>query len=427
MPPPTSVLLTREVFFEHDAEAYGGGGGIDRRARVVPTTQDIEDAFLTYLRILKPDAHFANPPEVSYIRLLRPTHSIPWLCDDITDAFIASADKNLVALYAGPYRPGTNLKGGYLIYDDIKNSLSTIPQPPFDYDRAYLGLGAVVTCLEEGAYVLGELTKVGSGHTQAALYTWQLSTEEWVLNVASFPPELCPPNHVFQADMCFSYRGSILCWVDLFIGMLVCDLRLVLQPAAQLEFRFVPLPKECSTYNRGISCQEPPVDADWFRSIACVGGRIKLVTMDGYCERPASELWLTIWTLSPDFSGWSKSNECLVSDIWASESHLSLGLPKILPLFPVVSMDEDDVVYLVFTDVTIAVDGLVDTVEYKGQYLLRVDMQQNKVSHHPQSTEQICSQLFASDCCAFLPQGLKGNQGKVKTRKVAASGKRVLV
>jgi hypothetical protein len=66
-------------------------------------------------------------------------------------------------------------------------------------------------------------------------------------------------------------------------------------------------------------------------------------------------------------------------------------------------MDEDDVVYLLFTDVTMAVDGLLNTVEYKGQHLLRVDMQHGKFSYHPQSSdERICSQLFASDCCAYL-------------------------
>lgn len=396
-------LLKREVFVEHDPGVYSSGGiEENRRARGggVPDFQQIGAAVRAFLRILRPDAHLANPPQLSSLRILRPTNSIPWLCEDITDAFIASADKNLVALYAGPYRPGTNLKGGYLIYDTSNNSLSAIPQPPYDFGRAYVGLGAVVMCLEEGAYVLGELTKVrGSNPTQGALYTWQLSTKEWVLNVASFPLELCPPNsNIFQADMCFSYQGSILCWVDLSIGMLVCDLRPVLQSAAQLEFRFVQFPQECSTYNRGLSCEQP-LDADMFRSIACVGGTIKLVTMDGYCEQPANELRLTIWTLSPDLCSWNKTSEYLVSDIWASESHLLLGLPEILPSFPVLSMDEDDVVYLLFTDVTITVD---DLVEYKGQYLLRVDMQHNKVSHHPQSTEQICSQLFASDCSAYL-------------------------
>ena len=132
------VLLKRKVYFEHDVAASGGAseaggwsliGGASGITRAVPSWQDIRDAILSYLRILKPDAHFANPPELSSPRLLRPTKSIPPLCENITSAFIASTD-NLVALYAGPYRPGSNLKGGYLIYDAGKNCLLTIPPPP---------------------------------------------------------------------------------------------------------------------------------------------------------------------------------------------------------------------------------------------------------------------------------------------------------
>jgi hypothetical protein len=163
---PPWVLLNRVIFFEHDVAASGnaseGGGeptiGIARR---VPSSEDITEANLAYMRDMKPDPHLASPPELSLLRILRPTESIPWLCQDITDGFIASADKNLVALYAGPYRAGTNnLDGGYLIYDGSSNSLSTIPQPPYDYTRDGVGNGAAaVLCLDGAEYVLGELTK----------------------------------------------------------------------------------------------------------------------------------------------------------------------------------------------------------------------------------------------------------------------------
>ncbi|KAE8799304.1 hypothetical protein D1007_25435 [Hordeum vulgare] len=86
---------------------------------------------------------------------------------------------------------------------------------------------------------------------------------------------------------------------------------------------------------------------------------------------------MTVSTLSPDLCSWTKGTVChVVREIWASESHLSLALPRVLPSFPVMSVDEDDVVYLIFTDVDVAVDGRIQ--EFKMQYLLRVDMQQNK-------------------------------------------------
>lgn len=404
--------------------AEPGKKSMGRAGGIVEHRQDITDAILHYLQSLKPDPHFANPLEVSALRLLRPTESIPRLCGGITSAFIVSADKNLVALYAGPYRAGTHLKGGYLIYDASKNSLSTIPKPPYDYSRNELGLGAVVVTLvgEEDTYCLCELTKIrDSDPPEAALCTWRPSSQEWMVEVASFPTELSPPNYFFMADMCFSYQGSILCWVDLFKGMVVC--RSMLQIGGRPELSFIPLPRECATYDCSGEGSEPPRRAEEFRSIACVGGSIKFVTMDGYGQRPGHELSLTIWTLSMDLGGWNKGKEYRVRDIWASEAYLSLGLPNILPSFPVLSMDKDDVVCLVVTHWNRAVDG---KVEYRGQYLLCVDMQHNKVFLRSTNTEQLRSQLFASECSAH-PHCLEDHQGKFKARKVGATGKRVML
>uniref|UniRef100_M8C962 Uncharacterized protein n=1 Tax=Aegilops tauschii TaxID=37682 RepID=M8C962_AEGTA len=187
--------------------------------------------------------------------------------------------------------------------------------------------------------------------------------------------------------MCFAFRGSTLCWVDLSKGMVVCDLRAVIQHGAGPEFRFVRLPGECRTYDRGQRERLP--NPEEFRNMACVGGSIKFVTMDGYGERPGSQVTMTVWTLSPDLCSWKKGVVYHVSDIWASESHISLGLLQALPSFPVLSVDEDDVVYLSFTDLDVTVEG---RVEFKSQYLLRVDMQHNEVSHHPKSREEMPSQ-----------------------------------
>lgn len=394
------VLLKRRVIIEHDAGETGGDSSIGGAKSVVPSRQDRRDAVLAYMRTLKPDARFSNPPELSSIRILRPAKSIPGLCGAITSAHIASADKNLVALFAGPYRPGSNLKGGYLIYDASKKSLSAIPQPPYDYKRDGVGQGAVVVALDEGGYVLAELTKVrGSYPPEATLCTWRSSTAEWVIKVASFPPELSYPIHLFNADTCFSYGSSTLCWVDLFKGMVVCDLH-----DAPPQFRFVPFPAECQTYDHG-QPRKFSLRAEEFRSIACVGDTIKFVTMDGYCELPGNAVSLTIWALH-DLYSWEKCMVYSVRDIWESETHLSLGLLNILPSFPVLSMDEDGVVYLVLNDLDFAVDC---KVEYKTQYLLRVDVLRNKVEYYPQGTGQICSQLFASDCCAYF-QGLEDHQ-----------------
>ncbi|XP_047085363.1 uncharacterized protein LOC124696722 [Lolium rigidum] len=142
--------------------------------------------------------------------------------------------------------------------------------------------------------------------------------------------------------------------------------------------------------------------------------------MDGYGHRPGNELSLTAWTLSADLCHWNKVNECFVRDIWESNNYLQSGLPKILPLFPVLSMNEDDVVYLVVTRRKV----VACQVEYMGQYLLRVDMQHHKVSFCPQNAEQIRSQPFASQCSAYVSAYHKG---KVKARKVEACKDKELI
>jgi hypothetical protein len=125
--------------------------------------------------------------------------------------------------------------------------------------------------------------------------------------------------------------------------MLICDL--MLHSDGQPKFRYIPLPQQSMAYDRF----EHPLRPEEFRSVACVDGSIKFVTMDGYGQRPGNELSLTAWTLSTDLCHWNKVNECFVRDIWESNNYLQSGLPKILPLFPVLSMNEDDVVYLVVT------------------------------------------------------------------------------
>ncbi|XBI70218.1 hypothetical protein VPH35_064760 [Triticum aestivum] len=379
MAPTSWVLLKRMIDIEHDPSETAGDASIGGTKSVVSSQQDRRDAVLAYLRTLKPDARFADPPELSSLRILR-----PGICDrDVTSAYVASADKNLVALFADPYRPATNSEGGYLIYDAGNNSLSAIPPPPFDYDRADVGMGAAVLCLEEGGYVLVELTTVIDSDP---------STAEWILKVSSFPHEL---------------SCSSICWVDLFKGMAVCDVRGLLRHGADPGFRFVPLPGECPAYDRGqMYKRESPLEAEEFRCMACVGGSIKFVAMDGYGDRPGDEVTLAIWTLSPDLCGWKKGAVYHVRDIWASESHRSLGLPQNLPSFPVLSVDEDDVVYLFLVDLDVTEDG---DAEFKNHHVLRVDMQNKKVSHHSKSAEEMPVQLYSSEilateCSAYLQQ-----------------------
>ncbi|KAM0822984.1 hypothetical protein ACQ4PT_071172 [Festuca glaucescens] len=408
---PSWVLLDRNLFFYHDETVFAGeteggresiGCASEERRKGRPSDEDYGDAIAAYLRSLKPDARLADPPELSYLRMLLPTKSAPPLCDRVTSACISSADKHIVALYAGYYRPGNSNRGCFLIYDARKNSLSTIPQLPFDHSHENIGRHtAVVVCDGDGGgYTLAELVRVeSSAGDEAKLYLWHPSAEEWVVKAGRLPPEVCSPDDYFSASMCFHYCGTSLCWVDLLKGILVCDLSEVQRRSSVPKFRFVPLPEGCTTYDI-IDDKGQELFPELFRSMACIDGVIKFVTMDGYVERRSAELKLTLWTLSSDFSSWDISKVYDVGNIWENETYQSCILGRIAPSFPVLSMHEANVVYLVFTDFR---RGKDQVSVFKGQYVLRVDMENCKVQICQASTTDmiIRSQLFPSEFSAY--------------------------
>lgn len=396
---PSWVLLDREVPFPHDPIVIEKGDELVG-LRSPPSDEEMMGAITRYLQTLKPDAQLVDPPELSSLSMLPPMSSIPPLCEGVTSAHISSSDKNLVAFYAGSYRPGTLSEGCYLIYNARKNSLSAIPQIPFDRPHDPIGRNSAIVVSVGGGdgYVLVELIKVESSDVaKAALCLWWSSAAVWDMTEGCLPLEICQPIDDFSAEICFLSGGSTLCWVDLFKGLLVCDLSQVLKCKSAPEFRFIPLPHVCATYNV-YTPEGRQLRADQFRSMSYVQGAIRCVTMDGYVgHKPGDGFELAVWTLSSDLSKWSKTSEYNVAKIWENETHQAIGMPKIAPSLPVLSMYEDGVVYLVFTDVRV-----VDyKLEYKGQYLLRVDMGNNKVQFYPGGRKWIHSQFIASDFSAY--------------------------
>ena len=124
--------------------------------------------------------------------------------------------------------------------------------------------------------------------------------------------------------------------------------------------------------------------------MACVHGEIKFVALD-HCvqDDPAKGLELAVWTLSPDLLSWNMSSNYHIQDIWANEAYPT-GVLKIAPSFPVLSIHEDGVIYLILTH--------LGDMEYLGQSFLRVDMYNKKAQFYPKSVEwSIQSQLLASE------------------------------
>ncbi|KAL6652367.1 hypothetical protein ACP70R_011292 [Stipagrostis hirtigluma subsp. patula] len=338
---------------------------------------------------------------------------------------ISSADKNLVVLYTGSYRPGNGGFSGdgcYLVYDASNNALSAIP--PLSDSPTINGLGRTAAILRrggDGAYVLAELvTTCDLALPGAELFFWSssvaaaASTEnpggQWSRRAVRLPlpPHLSGPTYIFEVDMAFSFAGSYICWADLLTGVLIRDLSSPQSP----QFTFVPLPEGC--------CLDIPhsrrlgLKPEEFRSMGCACGAIKFVDLIGYPDDacPSNGVTLKTWTLSHDFKEWKEGKALCVRDIWSSESFNEMQLPHVMPMFPVLSMDEEEVIYAVL-NVIERVDDVdefgdilgVDLVP-KAHYLIRHDMVQNKVLTSAKSSATsyawLRPTLFASEFSAYL-------------------------
>ncbi|CAM0943901.1 unnamed protein product [Alopecurus aequalis] len=419
---PAFVLLERDISISRD-EAVSGGGSIScpwEGREDPPSRQEMIDVATEYLRTFKPRAVVTDPPELSFLHILRPKSlRLPPMLHDLKWCSISSADKNLVALYAGGYRPGSRLPGGYLIYDARKDSFSVIPELPSESDparhRALGAQSAVVMCEAAGdGYVLAELVRVWPGWSEAALWLWETSTQKWVLKSDSVPLP-STTTHNFTSDLCFSYRGSILCWVDLLRGMVLCHLD------QDCKFSFIPLPQDCPAYDDDFELKYRHVSNEEFRSMACVGGEIKFVAVDDCVEPQAEGLEVTVWTLSSDLLEWKVSSKYNVEDIWTNGAYQSIGIPKLAPSFPVLSIQEDGVIYLVLNHLRELDRGM----EHLGQSFLRVDMHKNKVQFYPRTRKwSVQSQLFASELSAHR-QRLQDHPREIEGSEIGAGRKKM--
>ncbi|XP_021312115.1 uncharacterized protein LOC8073351 isoform X2 [Sorghum bicolor] len=233
---------------------------------------------------------------------------------------------------------------------------------------------------------------------------------------------------MFQGDTSFAGPSGCLCWVDLLHGIVVCTNPHQVPPV----LRFIPLPDGCPAFGWSDYPYRPRMEES--RSAACVGGRIKVVSMVGLLEGWNSQQFrLTTRTLSssalrPDVLGgeWQEDGVCPPEDLWATEEYRALNLPPRTPLCPVLSAagdEEDGVVYAVVNDIEerVVVQGRLQQIvrgtelKLKRQYVLGIDVRSNKIvstssSVPPESLMQMTPHLLPFDLCASLHGGAKNRQ-----------------
>ncbi|CAL5026153.1 unnamed protein product [Urochloa decumbens] len=407
---PVLATLTHLGLVGEEEETDGGAWKEAPNWDETPSWEAITKGIATYLQSMKPDPQVFAPPTVSSLSLVRPPLSSDPVLEfgrQLDSAFIAAAENNLVALYAGPYRPASSSEGCYLVYDACTNTVSTIPGIPYSASYFSVGNGTIIMAdahQDPGTFILAELLKLRSTPHQAKLCLWFQKAQSWVEKVVRLPTEVCPPKHMFDAHMAFSFDGKLF-WVDLLHGLLIYDLK---YPAdGHPDFCFVQLP--CGHSINTTSNPDHQLRPQEFRSMACVAGTIKFVNIDGYLQasKPVNQLTLTTWTLDMDDLShrWTQETKLCLGDLLADETFLSSDLTKMKPMYPVLSTQEHDVVYLVVGGVKAVGNHRVK----RAQHLLSVNTRRSKVVSSTSYQEDIWPQLFASDFNLYL-QGSKHYQ-----------------
>uniref|UniRef100_A0A0E0BPI0 DUF1618 domain-containing protein n=1 Tax=Oryza glumipatula TaxID=40148 RepID=A0A0E0BPI0_9ORYZ len=281
---------------------------------------------------------------------------------------VAGADHNVVVVGAGHGLPGHRF---YLVYDAWANSLSAIPGLPSPFGAGPIGYGvAVLRHASPGDYVLANILLSYTGGdggylrfptaNDADLWTWWSSgpsARRWIRKPVILPPETCTATYIFHADTTFSMGGNTLCWADLLIGIVACDM---LAAADEPAFRFIPLPEACSSkptearHHRYGGARLP----EERRSMCCGGdgGVIWFVSIDDG-EHP-NDLTLTTWslTMAPELKQWKQEAAFSIGDLVYSDELIKKTPPPQLPplkapTWPVHSIVDDDVVFLYLAEV----------------------------------------------------------------------------
>uniref|UniRef100_A0A0D9XG07 DUF1618 domain-containing protein n=1 Tax=Leersia perrieri TaxID=77586 RepID=A0A0D9XG07_9ORYZ len=149
---------------------------------------------------------------------------------------------------------------------------------------------------------------------------------KWGIKPAIFPKEVAKRG--FTANELFVLNGMAM-WADLQHGILVCRLGDLLESDRHnVQLIFVDLPPGCC--NDGVGTrpifESSPVEE--YRSIACVSGTIKFVSIEGYLRKTNVDLQdrkVTMWSLTPESWVWSKECDLRVGDIW-EQAYSSLPL-----------------------------------------------------------------------------------------------------
>ncbi|KAF7072237.1 hypothetical protein CFC21_077389 [Triticum aestivum] len=293
----------------------------------------------------------AAPPGSSYFNLHWPERQ----GSDRLSAFVRATDKNLVLFDISiPDRIRyMDAPPDLFVYTASAPSPS-VQQLPRRSTRRFLAHQFITGILQlkaEHCYIVADLNvhpkKKG---VWAELCVFNSGANDWRIITEVLADEL--PD-LWWSDDVFAFDGRFLCWVDYFCGVVLCDFS---KNVDSQVLHFVPFP---GGIKYPFDARFPRYFPGRFRSASISQGMIRYIHIDNDFHETIHSDWqvmippkrsqrrqqqlphkITIWTLNSKFE-WEVHCKINLDCLWAQP--LYRGLPRRLPEFPVISMDDPGV------------------------------------------------------------------------------------
>ncbi|KAF8650764.1 hypothetical protein HU200_063668 [Digitaria exilis] len=221
--------------------------------------------------------NLVDPPEISTLSLHLP--AIPAdIVGEVEEVNVTSSDEGLLVLSTGPASFRLASSGCYLVYDAIAGDLFLAPPTDtFEFKEVFgcrpviVRRGGSTLCyggrrlrpLREVIIIM--MTNVSNNNND------EQRQQQWVWSDVCLPDDMA--HYPFRADVAFAFQGRLACWVDLYLGILTCDLL----PPEPPRFELKLLPEDYVVRRR----RGRP---DGYSTASCVHGRIKFLYMEGFMD-----------------------------------------------------------------------------------------------------------------------------------------------
>ena len=201
----------------------------------------------------------------------------------------------------------------------------------------------------------------------------------------------------WEADAVFAFRG-LMCWADYHRGILFCDVA-----ADHPELRYVRFPgiEIHNDFSNGRGAPEE------YRTAAVSHGRLWFVDVDDGCFRTSSTFpatfTVTTWTLRTPELEWVKEHTLCLSDLWSHWKYRRSPLPGSVPRFPIVDMQQADVLHFVLRESFDATMHWTITVDMKNWWCLMAYAPYQNETEEPEADEDV-SNMFGDIplvCCKY--------------------------